>query len=56
MAVVQGKKDKVRPVLDFRELNQFVECNGADADNCDEKFRSCRQTSENCALLDLRDA
>ena len=24
MAVVQEKKDKVRPVLNFRELNEFV--------------------------------
>ena len=28
MAVVQEKKNKVRPVLDFRELNEFVECSG----------------------------
>ena len=56
MAVVQEKKDKVRPVLDFRELNKFVGCNGADADACDEKLRSWRQKSANCALLDLRDA
>ena len=56
MAVVQERKDKVRPVLDFRELNEFVECSGADADACDEKLRSWRQKSANCALLDLRDA
>ena len=56
MAVVQEKKDKVRPVLDFRELNEFVECSGADADACDEKLRSWRQKSANCALLDLRNA
>ena len=56
MAVVQEKKDKVRPVLDFRELNEFVECSGADADVCEERLRSWRQKSSNCALLDLRDA
>ena len=56
MAVVQEKKDKVRPVLDFVELNEFVECSGADADVCEEKLRSWRQKSSNCALLDLRDA
>ena len=28
----------------------------ADADACDEKLRSWRQKSANCALLDLRDA
>lgn len=56
MAVVQEKKNKVRPVLDFRELNEFVECSGADADVCGEKLRAWRQKSKNCALLDLRDA
>ena len=39
MVVVQEKKDKVRPVLDFRELNEFVECSGSDADTCDKKVR-----------------
>ena len=56
MAVVQEKKDKVRPVLDFRELNEFMECSGADADVCEEKLRSWRQKLSNYALLDLRDA
>ena len=56
MAVVQEKKNKVRPVLDFLELNEFVECSEADADVCEEKLRSWRQKSSNCALLDLRDA
>ena len=40
MAVVQEKNDKVRPVLDFLEFNKFVECNGVDADVCEEKLRS----------------
>ena len=51
MAVVQEKKYKVQPVLNFRELNEFVECSEADADACDEKLRSWRQKSANCALL-----
>ena len=42
MAVIQEKKDKVRPVLDFRELNEFAECSGAGADACDEKLRLWR--------------
>ena len=33
-----------------------MECSGADADVCEEKLRSWRQKSSNCALLDLRDA
>ena len=52
MAVLLEKKDKVRPVLGFRELNEFVEYNGADADVCDEKLRNWRQKPVNCALLD----
>ena len=56
MVVVQEKKDEVRPVLNFRELNEFVECSGEDVNVCEEKLRSWRQKSSNCALLDLRDA
>ena len=33
-----------------------MECNGADADVCEEKLRSWRQKLSNCVLLDLRDA
>ena len=45
MVVKQLIKNKVRPVLDFRELSQIVECHtGADAiDNCDENLRECGQ-------------
>ena len=56
MAVLQEKKDKVRPVLYFRKLNGFVECSGEDADVCDEKLRTWRQKLVDCALVDLRDA
>ena len=53
MAVVQEKKNKVRPVLDLRELNQFVECSEVDADACDEKLRSWRQKSEKLCVTGL---
>ena len=56
MAVVQERKQKVRPVLDFRELNNFVNCSGVDADVCQEKLRKWRQMPANCAMVDLRDA
>ncbi|QQP36959.1 Putative LOC101237757, partial [Caligus rogercresseyi] len=56
MAVEHKRKGKVRPVLDFRELNEFVSCSGADADVCGDKLRSWRQFPENSALLDLKDA
>ena len=32
MAVVQEEKNKVQPVLNFQELNEFVECSRADVD------------------------
>ena len=54
MTVVQ-EKDNVRLVLDFRELNEFMECSGADDDVCKETLRSRRQKSFNCTLSDLRD-
>ena len=43
-------------MLNFQELNEFVECSRADTDVCDEKLRSWRQKSANCVLLDLCDA
>ena len=30
LAVVQPTKNKVRPVMDYRELNDFVECHTGD--------------------------
>lgn len=33
-AVIQHNKSKVRPVLDYRELNQYIEAYTADADVC----------------------
>ena len=37
MAVVQANKNKVRPVMDFRELNEFVDCYpGTNTAVCDE--------------------
>ena len=48
MAVFQATKKKVRSVLDYRELNRFVECHtGSDIiDVCDEKMRKWRQKEE----------
>eukprot|EP00096_Caligus_rogercresseyi_P016665 TRINITY_DN944_c0_g1_i3.p1 TRINITY_DN944_c0_g1~~TRINITY_DN944_c0_g1_i3.p1 ORF type:complete len:942 (+),score=61.63 TRINITY_DN944_c0_g1_i3:649-3474(+) len=56
MAVFHEGKNKVRPVLDFRELNKFVSCSGAEADVCGEKLRKWRRWSPKCSLLDLKDA
>lgn len=56
MAVVQENKQKVRPVLDFRELNAFVDPHTAEADVCAEKLREWRREGVNVAILDLSSA
>lgn len=57
MAVSQPNKNKVRPVLDYRELNQHIKsCPGADVDVCGEKLREWRQRGESVEMLDLRKA
>ena len=56
MAVIQQNKNKVRPVMDFRELNSHMDPHTADADVCDEKIREWRRCGRNLSLLDLRDA
>ena len=38
MAIVQQNKDKVRPVMDFRELNSHVDAFTANADVCADKI------------------
>lgn len=40
MAVKQEHKGAVRPVMDFRRLNEHVSCHSGDADACTEKLRS----------------
>ncbi|KAK4294952.1 hypothetical protein Pmani_032459 [Petrolisthes manimaculis] len=56
MAVVQQNKQKVRPVLDFRELNSHLDLHTAEADVCSEKIREWRQRGQQVALIDLRKA
>jgi hypothetical protein len=40
MAVTQRNKLKIRPVMDYRELNQFVSSHTADGDVCSTKLRN----------------
>ena len=55
MAVVQPTKGKVRPVLDYRELNDFVECHtGEDIVVCDETLRKWRRLHGGLKLVDLK--
>ena len=58
MAVEQPTKNKVRPVLDFRELNAHVECHTGDEmiDVCSESLRQWRQVQGETTLVDLKSA
>jgi ribonuclease HI len=56
LAVVQENKGKVRPVLDYRELNSHVEAFTADADVCADKLREWRRKGVATAILDLQTA
>ena len=56
MAVVQQNKSKVRLVLDFRELNGYVDAYTAHADVCVQKLREWRKKGSNVSALDLRRA
>jgi len=56
LAVLQVNKAKVRPVLDFRELNQFVSSHTATSDVCGEKLRTWRRMGNNVCLIDLKKA
>ena len=56
MAVHQPTKRKVRPVMDYREMNEYVEASGAEADVCADKLREWRQFPANSSTMDIRDA
>ena len=58
MAVIQPTKSKVRPVLDFRELNGHVMCHTGDdvTDVCGETLREWRQTRGASTIVDLKSA
>ena len=56
MAVIQHNKQKVRPVLDYRELNAHVDAFTAHADICAQKLREWRREGDEVSVLDLRKA
>lgn len=58
MAVIQPTKNKVRPVLDFRELNGYVMCHTGDdvTDVCGETLRKWRQMRGASTIVDLKSA
>ena len=56
MAVENKSKQKIRPVMDFRELNAYVESYTGDSDVCCDTIRKWRSRPGKLAVLDLRDA
>ena len=58
VAVFQATKKKVRPVLDFHEMNRFVAYHtGSDIiDVCVEKMRKWRRLEGGTAIVDLKSA
>ena len=54
MAVIQHNKQKVRPVLDFRELNEHLSVHSGSSVVCMDALRSWRQKSAKCVMFDLR--
>ena len=58
LAVEQVNKNKVRPVLDFRELNRYVSCHTGDEamDVCRDKLREWRQIEGEGKIVDLKAA
>ena len=58
LAVNQPNKGKVRPVMDYRELNAYVESHTGDEQTavCAEKVRKWRQLPGELKLVDLKSA
>ena len=54
VAVIQQNKQKIRPVLDYRELNDHMDPFTARADICTEKLREWCRAGSNVSVLDLR--
>ena len=56
MAVIQPTKNKVRPVMDFRELNGYVMCHTSDdvVAVCGEALRKWRQMRGASTSMDLK--
>ena len=56
VTVVQAAKGKVRPVLDYRALNEFVSSHTAESLVCAEKLRRWRKMGSSLEIIDLRRA
>lgn len=56
MAVYNHNKGKVRPVLDYRRVNEYLAPHTGDSDVCQDKLRKWRRLGENLKILDLKNA
>ena len=56
MVVIQENKRKVRPMMDFRELNTHIGAFTADSDVCADKLREWRRQGINVSVIDLAKA
>ena len=56
MAVIQSSKNKVRPVMDFREVNAYIDAYTGEADVCADKLREWRKMGAQVAVVDLAKA
>ena len=54
MAILQENKQKVRPVMDYRELNEHVNAYMAIVNVCAQTMREWRQQGPQVAIVDLR--
>ncbi|KFD50239.1 hypothetical protein M514_08867 [Trichuris suis] len=56
MAATQRSKGKVRSVMDFRQVNEYIDAFTANSDVCAEKLRQWRRQCTNVSIVDLRKA
>jgi len=56
LVIEQESKHKVRPVLDFRELNLSVNSHTGDSEVCGESLMKWRRMGDKIVMLDLRNA
>uniref|UniRef100_A0A5S6QFH2 Uncharacterized protein n=1 Tax=Trichuris muris TaxID=70415 RepID=A0A5S6QFH2_TRIMR len=56
MAVTQRSKGTVRPVMDFRQLNEYIDIFTANSDVCAHKLREWRRQGTNVSIPDLHKA
>ena len=56
MAIEQSNKQKVRPVMDYREFHYYITAHTAEADVCAEQLRRQRRRGKNVTIVDLRRA